>query len=918
MNVTTSSAENTDHEGVRFTDLVSSIHTTDNFFSQETFEDAPDAKEPSQNKANASEPPSKVQPASSSATSTPRASVSGPSLPPRPELKDEQGQQPPGEKLTQQTETLQQSAPTPAHRTSTSSVKPSKVVERQTESANEWPAKVEPSVDTPNSAIADDSTPVAKPPPLPSRFTGFSASLPWGSSAKPSTPSIPTPAPQTRKVTGPFAWLNRTPSAPKDGRASPLQASSSAMDRRNTSASISTIGSNPELMLKTLDDGGETNTPVGAKPPTRTTLRDRFKMLRMREEAGITGLDDSENKEGGAIAGLIGRTTSLGIGVGSPTSMADNKEGSQPSSPATSPRVSVPSLSVDSALQPGTVSGISAAASDAIEPIDWDFWQTVVNDGPQAVARTSPEELAQSIASGIPQTIRGVIWQVLASSKNEDLEAVYHDLLVNGVDKETDDTTSQEPAVQNGHINGIMHEKNSIASSASSMHSDHSTPATSSNVGVSSPTAPADKDSDTVAKAHAKLVAERQKKIKDDSASLQKLEKMIKRDMGSRTSYSKYAVAAGFQDGLFNVCKAYALFDEGVGYPQGMNFIIMPLLFTMPPEEAFCLLVRIMNKYGLRELFIQDMPGLHLHLYQFERLLEDLEPVLYCHLNRRAVTPRLYATQWFLTLFAYRFPLQLVLRVFDLALSEGLEAAILKIGMAVVQRNVATLMAMNDMAALTNFLKEKIFDVYIDHTPSHKSILESGFFGSSGGSDNEIYRADILVQEACAVKLTPEMLKTYRGEWTEKVRSEKEREAELENYRVTAATQVAKIRSLEERAEKSDTEHVQIATDLVRLKVENQELGDGNESLRGQVDELKKVVESEAATVETRLKGEMERVMLRNNEVQNENRIMEESMAEMEAQLVQTKMKYAEVSHAHTFCCPNTSLIIRWSDLLTL
>jgi chromosome segregation ATPase len=214
----------------------------------------------------------------------------------------------------------------------------------------------------------------------------------------------------------------------------------------------------------------------------------------------------------------------------------------------------------------------------------------------------------------------------------------------------------------------------------------------------------------------------------------------------------------------------------------------------------------------------------------------------------------------------------------------------------VIQRNALTLLGMNDMLALTNFLKEKLFDVYIDQTPSSKSILESGFFGSSGGSDTEVYRADILVQDACAVKLTTELLNKYRSEWEEKVKIEKDREAEIENYRTTVSVQAAKIRSLEERAEKSDTEHVQIATDLVRIKVENQELHDTNESLRGQVEELKKVVDSEAANVEARLKGEMDRVMQRNIEVQNENRHMEESMAEMEKDLVEIKMKYAEVS----------------------
>src|ERR1700734_2769242 len=112
----------------------------------------------------------------------------------------------------------------------------------------------------------------------------------------------------------------------------------------------------------------------------------------------------------------------------------------------------------------------------------------------------------------------------------------------------------------------------------------------------------------------------------------------------------------------------------------------------MPEEEAFCLLVRLMNKYGLRDRFIHDMPGLLLPLYPFERLLEDFEPALYCHLHRRGVNPQLYATQWFLTLFAYRFPLQLVLRVYDLILSEGLEGAILKFGVVLMQRNADVLL----------------------------------------------------------------------------------------------------------------------------------------------------------------------------------------------------------------------------------
>lgn len=314
----------------------------------------------------------------------------------------------------------------------------------------------------------------------------------------------------------------------------------------------------------------------------------------------------------------------------------------------------------------------------------------------------------------------------------------------------------------------------------------------------------------------------------------------------------------------------------------------------MDEGEAFTLLIKLMHKYGLRQMFINEMPGLHLHLYQFERLLEDLEPALYCHLRRRHVTPQLYATQWFLTLFAYRFPLQLVLRIYDLIFEEGLESTILRFGIAIMQRNAKALLEMKDMSALSTFLKERLFDVYIDQQPSASSILESGFFGSSGG-DKEIYRADLMVQDACAVPLTPQMIKSYTQEWEEKVRTEKEREEELQNLRHTVASQAARIRILEEHAERSDKEHVQLASELVRVKVENEELQDSNESLRVQVEELKKVVDMQPAEVEEKLRTEMERIMKRNIEVQNENRSMEEQMAEMEKDLVETKMKWAEV-----------------------
>lgn len=328
----------------------------------------------------------------------------------------------------------------------------------------------------------------------------------------------------------------------------------------------------------------------GSKQPARNSLRERFKMLRMREEAGITSLDQPEISSpttgGGALAGLIGRSASVGLGIASPTSIADEREGGLAAASAQSPTSAIPPPSpVNPKLAPGTAAGVSvgpSGADDSSTSVDWDLWQSVVYEGPAAVARTSSEDLSQAIASGIPSAIRGVVWQVLAQSKNEELETVYRDLVDRGTEKEKGRSGSLSgQSTANGSVQGSNKEKDSLASSASSVHSDYSAPLPTGTNGASSPSPPHEKDHESILKAHAIAMTERKKRVQEDAVSLQKLERAIRKDLGARTSYSKYAAAAGLQEGLFGVCKAYALFDEGVGYAQGMNFLAMPLLFNV-------------------------------------------------------------------------------------------------------------------------------------------------------------------------------------------------------------------------------------------------------------------------------------------------------------------------------------------------
>ena len=348
---------------------------------------------------------------------------------------------------------------------------------------------------------------------------------------------------------------------------------------------MATVGSPEPHTGKSEDDSMSDG---GLGKAKRNSLKDRFKLLRMREEAGITGLDDEKVLGLSGEGGTASRSGSIGFGLGSPIGVAEEKDengsgSATPSiaSPGPAPLARRPTINPN--LAPGTAAGLAEGPTNSAD-VDWDLWQSVVYEGPTAVARSSPEDLNQAIASGIPQAIRGVVWQVLAESKSEELEVLYRELLVKGTDKEKVGANGVERRESRGSLSGNPKEKDSVRSSASSVHSDYSTPATTATNGTKAPTSPTrsvDGASEDPSKHRPGSLISKQKKVKDDVEQIRKLEKAIKRDLGARTSYSKFVMAAGLQDGLFGVCKAFALHDEAVGYAQGMNFIAMPLLFNV-------------------------------------------------------------------------------------------------------------------------------------------------------------------------------------------------------------------------------------------------------------------------------------------------------------------------------------------------
>ncbi|CAG8522334.1 10759_t:CDS:2 [Scutellospora calospora] len=163
---------------------------------------------------------------------------------------------------------------------------------------------------------------------------------------------------------------------------------------------------------------------------------------------------------------------------------------------------------------------------------------------------------------------------------------------------------------------------------------------------------------------------------------------------------------------LWNVLKAYSLYDPLVGYCQGLGFLVGPLLMNMKEVQAFCVFVRLMETYDMRTMFTLNMEGLQLRHYQFSALLSQILPNLHAHFLEYGVNVAMFASQWFLSLFAYTYPLPLVLRIYDIVFAEGAPETIMRVAVALLQKNEAKLLELEEFEDLLDFLTSSLYESY--------------------------------------------------------------------------------------------------------------------------------------------------------------------------------------------------------------
>ena len=114
-----------------------------------------------------------------------------------------------------------------------------------------------------------------------------------------------------------------------------------------------------------------------------------------------------------------------------------------------------------------------------------------------------------------------------------------------------------------------------------------------------------------------------------------------------------------FRAMLQEVLVCYSVYDQEVGYVQGMNLIAASLLYHIKlPQNTFWVLVDLMETQELRQVYVRNMEALSHHCACIETLLQTKLSNLHEHMQILGINIRCFLDGWLLSLMSKIVPLE--------------------------------------------------------------------------------------------------------------------------------------------------------------------------------------------------------------------------------------------------------------------
>uniref|UniRef100_A0A8C0PF61 Ecotropic viral integration site 5 like n=1 Tax=Canis lupus familiaris TaxID=9615 RepID=A0A8C0PF61_CANLF len=310
-------------------------------------------------------------------------------------------------------------------------------------------------------------------------------------------------------------------------------------------------------------------------------------------------------------------------------------------------------------------------------------------------------------------------------------------------------------------------------------------------------------------------------------------------------------------------CEKLIRRDIARTYPEheffkGQDSLGQEVLFNvmkMPEEEAFCVFVRLMQEYRLRELFKPSMAELGLCIYQFEYMLQEQLPDLNTHFRSQSFHTSMYASSWFLTLFLTTFPLPVATRVFDIFMYEGLEI-VFRVGLALLQVNQTELMQL-DMEGMSQYF-QRVIPHQFDSCP------------------------DKLILKAYQVKYNPKKMKRLEKEYAAMKSKEMEEQIEIKRLRT-------ENRLLKQRIETLEKESAALADRLIQGQVTRAQEAEENYVIKRELAVVRQQCSSAAEDLQ-----KAQSTIRQLQEQQDNPRLTEDFVAHLETELEQSRLRETE------------------------
>eukprot|EP01035_Chromulina_nebulosa_P018191 gene18191-23852_t len=150
---------------------------------------------------------------------------------------------------------------------------------------------------------------------------------------------------------------------------------------------------------------------------------------------------------------------------------------------------------------------------------------------------------------------------------------------------------------------------------------------------------------------------------------------------------------------LRRILIAYAVHNPDVGYCQSLNFVGGMMLLFMEEEDAFWLLLTVVETLLPKDYYTRTMIGTYTDQYVLNHLVKEHLPELHHAIEEAQLQLPLVTVQWFMCIYVNTLRPEIALRVWDIFLNEG-SKVLFRIAISLFKLNENFLLSAKDSGEL--------------------------------------------------------------------------------------------------------------------------------------------------------------------------------------------------------------------------